>query len=64
VTIHKVAISDKEQLAVSRSFGDFEYKLNTTLGPEEQAASEHHSGEQGPNRKTARPYRYGHRLIG
>lgn len=37
VTIHKVSMSDKDQLAVSRAFGDFEYKLNTTLGPEEQA---------------------------
>jgi serine/threonine protein phosphatase PrpC len=26
-------------LAVSRAFGDFEYKSNTTLGPEEQAVS-------------------------
>jgi hypothetical protein len=39
VTIHKVARTDSEQLAVSRSFGDFEYKLNTTLGPEEQAVT-------------------------
>jgi serine/threonine protein phosphatase PrpC len=39
VTIHKVARSEKEQLAVSRSFGDFEYKLNTTLGPEDQAVT-------------------------
>jgi protein phosphatase 2C family protein 2/3 len=39
VTIHKVSMSDKDQLAVSRAFGDFEYKLNTTLGPEEQAVT-------------------------
>jgi serine/threonine protein phosphatase PrpC len=38
-TIHKIAKNDKEQLAVSRSFGDFEYKLNTTLAPEEQAVT-------------------------
>ena len=37
VTIHKVAKTDSEQLAVSRAFGDFEYKLNTTLAPDEQA---------------------------
>ncbi|CAJ1940376.1 unnamed protein product [Cylindrotheca closterium] len=37
VTIHKVALSEKDQLAVSRAFGDFEYKLNTSLPPEEQA---------------------------
>ena len=37
VTIHKVAKTDKDQLACSRSFGDFEYKGNSTLPPEEQA---------------------------
>jgi serine/threonine protein phosphatase PrpC len=39
VTIHKVAKTDSEMLAVSRSFGDFEYKLNTTLPPDEQAVT-------------------------
>jgi serine/threonine protein phosphatase PrpC len=39
VTIHKVAKSDSEQLAVSRAFGDFEYKMNTSLAPEEQAVT-------------------------
>eukprot|EP00980_Cylindrotheca_fusiformis_P024260 scaffold11680_cov142-Cylindrotheca_fusiformis.AAC.18 len=39
VTIHKVSMSDKDQLAVSRAFGDFEYKLNTALGPDEQAVT-------------------------
>lgn len=37
MTIHKVHKTDSEQLAVSRAFGDFEYKHNTTLGSEEQA---------------------------
>lgn len=37
ITIPKVAKSDSDMLAVSRAFGDFEYKGNTTLGPEEQA---------------------------
>lgn len=37
VTIHKVTLSEKNQLAVSRAFGDFEYKLNTNLSAEEQA---------------------------
>lgn len=36
-TISKVIKSDKDQLAVSRAFGDFDYKTNTTLGPHEQA---------------------------
>ena len=36
VTISKVKRSDTEQIAVARAFGDFEYKQNTTLGPEEQ----------------------------
>lgn len=39
VTIHKVAKTDSDMLAVSRSFGDFEYKCNTTLSPEEQAVT-------------------------
>lgn len=39
VTIHKVAKSGRDQLAVSRAFGDFEYKENTTIGPEDQAVS-------------------------
>ena len=37
VTIHKVAKSEKDMLACARSFGDFEYKGNSTLPPEEQA---------------------------
>ena len=37
VTLHKVALSEKDQLAVSRAFGDFEYKMNPSLPPEEQA---------------------------
>lgn len=37
VTIHKVCRKDNNMLAVSRSFGDFEYKANPNLGPEEQA---------------------------
>jgi serine/threonine protein phosphatase PrpC len=39
VTIHKVAKTDIDMLAVSRAFGDFEYKSNTTLPPEEQAVT-------------------------
>ena len=39
MTIHKIAKGEKDMLAVSRAFGDFEYKSNTTLGPEEQAVS-------------------------
>jgi serine/threonine protein phosphatase PrpC len=39
VTYHKIAKSEKDMVATSRSFGDFEYKQNTTLGPEEQAVS-------------------------
>ncbi len=35
--IHKVVKSKKEQLAVSRAFGDFDYKSNTTLSETEQA---------------------------
>ena len=37
ITIHKVALSETKQLAVSRAFGDFEYKRNKDLGPNEQA---------------------------
>ena len=36
-TIYKVKRSEKERLAVSRAFGDFEYKSNSTLAAEEQA---------------------------
>jgi serine/threonine protein phosphatase PrpC len=36
-TIYKVKRSENERLAVSRAFGDFEYKANTTLSAEEQA---------------------------
>jgi serine/threonine protein phosphatase PrpC len=36
VTISKVERSATELIAVARAFGDFEYKQNTTLGPEEQ----------------------------
>jgi serine/threonine protein phosphatase PrpC len=36
-TIYKVKRSEKERLAVSRAFGDFEYKSNSTLSAEEQA---------------------------
>jgi serine/threonine protein phosphatase PrpC len=39
VTIHKVSKGGTDQLAVSRAFGDFEYKSNTTLSPEEQAVA-------------------------
>eukprot|EP00531_Pseudo-nitzschia_arenysensis_P009678 CAMPEP_0116147886 /NCGR_PEP_ID=MMETSP0329-20121206/18021_1 /TAXON_ID=697910 /ORGANISM="Pseudo-nitzschia arenysensis, Strain B593" /LENGTH=706 /DNA_ID=CAMNT_0003643899 /DNA_START=98 /DNA_END=2218 /DNA_ORIENTATION=+ len=35
--IYKVKKSDKDQLAVSRAFGDFDYKANTTLSEVEQA---------------------------
>jgi serine/threonine protein phosphatase PrpC len=38
-TVHKVAKTENDLLAVSRAFGDFEYKSNTTLGPEDQAVS-------------------------
>jgi serine/threonine protein phosphatase PrpC len=37
VSISKVVLSDKNKMACSRSFGDFEYKANTTLGDTEQA---------------------------
>lgn len=37
--IHKVRKSETDKLGVSRSFGDFEYKCNTALGPHEQAVS-------------------------
>jgi serine/threonine protein phosphatase PrpC len=37
VTIHKVELSDDERIACSRSFGDFEYKANESLGDDEQA---------------------------
>jgi serine/threonine protein phosphatase PrpC len=36
VTISKVERSATELIAVARAFGDFEYKQNSTLGPEEQ----------------------------
>lgn len=36
-TIFKVKRSEKERLAVSRAFGDFEYKGNSTLSAENQA---------------------------
>ncbi len=36
-TIWKVEKSDMEKLATSRAFGDFDYKGNTDLPPEEQA---------------------------
>lgn len=36
-TIYKVKRSENERLAVSRAFGDFEYKANTALPAEEQA---------------------------
>uniref|UniRef100_A0A7S4AI21 PPM-type phosphatase domain-containing protein n=1 Tax=Pseudo-nitzschia australis TaxID=44445 RepID=A0A7S4AI21_9STRA len=35
--IHKVVKSEKDELAVSRAFGDFDYKCNDTLGVAEQA---------------------------
>uniref|UniRef100_A0A7R9ZMV8 PPM-type phosphatase domain-containing protein n=1 Tax=Craspedostauros australis TaxID=1486917 RepID=A0A7R9ZMV8_9STRA len=37
LVFHKIIRSNGDQLAVSRAFGDFEYKTNKTLGPEEQA---------------------------
>ena len=37
IIIYKVERSKEEQLAVSRALGDFEYKGNEQLGPEEQA---------------------------
>lgn len=37
VRISKVALSDKNKMACSRSFGDFEYKSNTSLEDTEQA---------------------------
>jgi serine/threonine protein phosphatase PrpC len=36
-TIHKVQRSGTDRMAVSRSFGDFEYKSNTELAADEQA---------------------------
>ena len=36
-TIHKVAKNDTDELAVSRAFGDFDYKANATLSDSEQA---------------------------
>ena len=39
VTIHKVEKTKTNQMAVSRSFGDFEYKQNKELGAEEQAVT-------------------------
>ncbi|CAB9529650.1 Protein phosphatase 2C [Seminavis robusta] len=36
-TIYRVQKSENNTLAVSRSFGDFEYKSNNQLGPDEQA---------------------------
>ena len=35
--VSKVCLTETDRLAVSRAFGDFEYKANVTLGPEEQA---------------------------
>ena len=37
VTIHKVKKTDTNLMAVSRSFGDFEYKGNNNIGESEQA---------------------------
>lgn len=37
IVIHKVELSSDERIACSRSFGDFEYKANESLGDEEQA---------------------------
>jgi len=37
ITVPKIVKSENDMMAVSRAFGDFEYKANTTLGPEEQA---------------------------
>ena len=36
-TIYKIDLTDTDRMAVSRSFGDFEYKSNTTLTAPEQA---------------------------
>lgn len=38
-TVARVCKSDTDKLSVSRAFGDFEYKENTSLGPHEQAIS-------------------------
>jgi len=38
-TIHKVALSDQNRMACSRSFGDFEYKTKKELSAEEQAVT-------------------------
>ena len=38
-TIHKVALSDENRMACSRSFGDFEYKTKKELSAEEQAVT-------------------------
>lgn len=38
-TIAKINLSDGNRLACSRAFGDFEYKANATLAPEEQAVT-------------------------
>jgi serine/threonine protein phosphatase PrpC len=35
--LHKVVLSPGNRMACSRSFGDFEYKANGMLGPDEQA---------------------------
>jgi len=35
--VHKLLKNDKDQLAVSRAFGDFDYKANENLGETEQA---------------------------
>jgi serine/threonine protein phosphatase PrpC len=37
LTIHKIALSDKNKLATSRAFGDFEYKANDKIDVHEQA---------------------------
>ncbi len=39
ITIYKVAKSETDLLAVSRAFGDFEYKTNTTLPADDQAVT-------------------------
>jgi serine/threonine protein phosphatase PrpC len=36
-TVHKVALSETDRLAVSRAFGDFEYKANEELPASDQA---------------------------
>jgi serine/threonine protein phosphatase PrpC len=36
-TIYKITRSANERISMSRSFGDYEYKSNESLGPEEQA---------------------------